>query len=577
MRIYPVMILILLLAVLSLSTSNAQTVTYYIEQIGVKCRNNTKILTLYIPYNSKTYTFKICNVHGKDVTIYLSNTSNYAIGKVDLISITGTENVATVLRYDLRKVVLNIADDVGCIKITLLKYRKHYSGIIVKGLTRQYIINNNKINISESLFPKMIIINSSIGYLTYYRICILSVAPINLTIKPDILIQPIEKKFTGELYVECFKSYDLNIKINVEGTARIIISAYYIIPREKNCTKICRVEIEIPESILRYCNNVELCNSTFCSRSIIGYEKSMIFLAINNIAIRAYYLDSIIGNKISLTDGIVPLSTVTLVDSSGEPITYKMISKSIKIILSGPITTTYNPYTCVVEGVYRVFLKINNKTVELGNVYISRGAELELPLNKLKITTNLGGLCKHGCNLTILTCGRVHKYYVTPINNTFSIAYLKYCKSNPEVYVDIDGEIIKVPYMQYRDRILVNACISEIHISTTDMLGFPINAKILVDGKECTDKCLVACGYHIVNAIYGSSNVSKLVYVDSNITNISISIQSLGYNSIVIILFISTFTIFILLIVMRPWRVRPKTYRKEYNDNDEDVIEIGEE
>ncbi len=577
-------LIIITLAICLLISSSIQLVhcqqsIYYIEQIGIKTSEKNIVKTLYIPYNYTKFEFKICNIHGL-VEIYLSNNSKFAIGNVEYITILGNKEDNIVLKkYNLRDVVLYVPDYVNCIKILLYKTDMNDNfGIVLSGLSRQYVLNNNILNISSTTFPNLAIINGKLGYLLYYKICIVSIAPINLTYRPKLFTEIVEKKYTGELYVECLKSYMHNIEISIEGTARVNVTAYYIIPVEKsnNTYKMRKVKVYISNDVLKICNNVQICNNTQCSSSIVSYEKSFIYLTIDNIAVRTYYLDSIISNSVKISNDIVPLSSVILTDLNGLPLSYKTISRSVKIILSGPITVTYRPDVCVVEGVYTAYLKFNNRTISLGKIYITRGVELKLPFVKMSVHINLGGICKSGCPLIVDVCGKNYRYYVYKFNNTFNIAYLQYCKSKFRIYTVVDGKRIELPYVYTQNGIVVNLCLSKIYVNTVDMFGLPINARVYIDGNLCRGGCVVLCGYHRVNIVHDEYSVSNNIYVNSSKFTITISIPTFSCGSIIIIMFVICVICLIVFGLLRIFKVHNEKLRvrKREDIEDEDVIEI---
>ncbi|NPA69768.1 MAG: hypothetical protein GXO26_03095 [Crenarchaeota archaeon] len=576
-----ILALTLMIIITLISTSHTvhaqqTTSTYYIEQIAVKTKNNTKIYTIYIPEQEENYTVKICNIVG-NITIELSNESSYAISSINFITITGNIVPGWAVKYYLRKVKLDVPEYVKCIEINLRKSEIYdNTGIIVEGISQEFVLNNNKINITTSLFPRLMIFNRKIGKLLFYKVCIVSVAPINVTISPSMFTVMIYRGHRGTLYEECYKIYEKNFEISIEGTAVVNVTAYYIIMSNRRNIKMRKTIVELDSEILKTCNNVEICNNTYCGSKVIGEEKSIIFLTINNIAVRAYYLDSVVDGKVVLSDDIVPLRSVVLVDSNGAPLTLAELGKNVKIILQGPVTVTYSQHTCAVEGYYDAILKVENITYNLGTIYIMPGTELRLPFKRLKVSVQLGGLCSNGCRIVIYTCGREHNYYVTPHNNTFRIAYLEYCKQTP-LPVAYYIRRIELPYAYYGNLLLINACISKLIINVRDLLGFHVNALIYVDGKQCTRSCVVTCGYHTVNVYAYGMNITRRIYVSSSVKVINIRVQTLGYKSIIVIMFIVALIVSIVALASRPWRARGKERRRalkrEYED--EDVIEIS--
>ncbi len=569
-------ITIALMLTLYITYAQQTTSTYYIEQIGVKTENSTKIYTIYIPGQESNYTVKICNIRG-NVTIELSNESSYAISNINFITMTGNIVPGQALKYYLREIKLHVPEYVRCVEINLKRCEIYdNAGIIVEGISQEFVLNNNKINITTSLFPKLMIFNRKIGKLLFYKVCIVSVAPINVTIRPDMFTVMIYSGHRGALYEECYKIYEKNFEISIEGTAVVNVTAYYIITVPKKNVKIKKVIIELANNILKTCNNVEICNDTYCGMKIIGEEKGLVFLTINNIAVRAYYLDSIIDGRIAISDDIVPLKSVILVDSNGVPLTLTELGKNVKIILQGPVTVSYNQHVCAVEGYYNAILKVGNITYNLGTIYIMPGAELRLPFKRLKVRVQLGGLCSNGCRVIIYTCGREHSYYVTPHNNTFRIAYLEYCKQTP-IPVAYYTRKIELPYAYYGNMLLVNACLSRLIINVRDILGFHVNAIIYIDGEPCTKSCVVPCGYHTVTIYACGINVTRRIYAESKMKIVNIRVQTLGYKSIIVIMFIIALIVSIAALASRPWRARGKerkrTVKREVED--EDVIEIS--
>ncbi|NPB00609.1 MAG: hypothetical protein GXO10_04470 [Crenarchaeota archaeon] len=577
--ILALMLTIATILILTLHVTYAQqsTATYYIEQIAVKMKNTTKIYTIYIPEQDVNYTVKICNING-NVTIELSNYSSYAISNIKFILITEKTEPGQAVEYYLRKIKLEVPRYVRCVEIRLRKSNIYDNiGTIVEGISQEFVLNNNKINITTSLFPSLMIFNRRIGKLLFYKVCIVSVAPINTTINPDEFTVMIYRKHEGTLYEECYKIYEKSFEISIEGTAIVNVTAYYLIKSNRVQTGYRKVIVELSENISKVCNNVEICNSTYCGLKVIGEEKGLIFLTINNIAVRAYYLDSIIDGKIVLYDDIVPLSRIILIDANGVPLMLSELGKNVKIVLQGPVTVTYSKHACAVEGYYTAMLKLGNITYNLGTVYVMPGAELRLPFKRLKVRVELGGLCTDGCRVIIYTCGREHNYYVTPRNSTFRIAYLEYCKQTPLPVAYYLRKRIELAYAYYGNILLVNACISKLVINVRDMLGFKINAMIYVDGELCTGSCIVPCGYHRVTIYAYGVNVTRKIYVDSRVKILNVRVQTLGYRSMIVIMFIIALIVTIVALAARPWRARGRENRRSIRRRyeDEDVIEIS--
>ncbi len=565
-----------LLLTLRIVHAQQSTSTYYIEQLEITRKNSTKILTIYIPEGSTNYTLKICNIYG-NITIKLSNYSSYAISNIKFITITGQVLPGKAYRYYLREVSLEIPSDVRCIEISLRRTEVSDStGMIVTGLSQKFILNNNEINITTSVFPPLMIFNRKLGKLLFYKICVLSVAPISIILRPDYFTMIILETHRGTLYEKCYKTYEKNIEVKVEGTAIVNITAYYIIGSGRRIEKLRNVTVTLARRLIKECNNVEICNSTYCGLTVIGREKGIIFLTVNNVAVRAYYLDSVIDGKIVISDSIIPLSSILLVDSSGTPLTCSELGKGVKIILQGPVTLIYGAHTCAVEGYYKAILRIGNITYSLGSVYLMPGTEIRLPFKKLKIHVLLGGLCRNGCKIGVIMCGRSHNYYVTPHNTTFKIAYLEYCKQTPQPVAYYRGRRVPLEYSYYGNILLVNACIAEIVVHVRDMLGFNINALTYVDGKLCEGRCIVTCGDHDISVEAYGVNVTKRIYVNSGVKIINMRIQVLGYKSLIVVMFIVAVIIATVSAAIKPWKARGREKRKRRRVvEEEDVIEIS--
>ncbi|NPA23340.1 MAG: hypothetical protein GXO23_03485 [Crenarchaeota archaeon] len=569
-------IFLLLLTTSSIVHAQQNTTTYYIEQIEVKTKNSTKIYTVYIPEEATNYTVDICNVYG-NITILLSNYSSFAISKIRFLTVTGKRITGRVTEYYLRKARLHVPSYVRCVEISLRRSNLYDNfGIIVEGISQEFVLNNNKINITTSLFPRLMIFNRKLGKLLFYKVCIVSVAPINVTMRPSYFTMMIYEKHESTLYETCYKTYEKEFEIGIEGTAIVNVTAYYIISSGKKAEKLRNVEIVLAREITDECDNVEICNSTYCGTSIIGREKGMIFLTVNNIAVRAYYLDSVLDGKIRLTDSVVPLSSVALVDSNGAPLTVSELGRNVRILLQGPVTVTYGPHICAVEGYYKAVLKIGNITYDLGTIYLMPGSEIRLPFKKLEIRVILGGLCREKCRIEIYTCGRSHSYLITPENTTFKMAYLEYCKETPLPVALYMSSRIRLDYTYYGDMLLVNACLSRIVVNVKDMLGFPINAIVYVDGRICSRSCIVTCGTHTISVNAYGVNETREIYVNGSVRTVDIRINVLGYKSMIVMMFIIAVIVALVALATRPWRARKREKRKRRStETDEDVIEIS--